>query len=62
MWLSTHLNYCPIMAGMKGLEPSVLVLETNGLPVNRHPYANNVFMAVGVGFEPTDGDFDPAFM
>lgn len=47
---------------MKGLEPSVLVLETNGLPVNRHPYANNVFMAVGVGFEPTDGDFDPAFM
>lgn len=32
---------------MRGLEPLVMVLETTGLPINRHPY-----MEQDTGFEP----------
>ena len=31
------------MAGAEGLEPSVLVLETSGLPVNRRSHTNKFY-------------------
>lgn len=32
------------MAGLGGLEPPVLVLETSGLPINRQPLFSKLFM------------------
>lgn len=35
------------MAGVLGFEPRVTVLETVGLPINRHPHIKGVYQHLG---------------